>query len=222
MLALAVAIVLSIVTRINVGVVAIAFAWLIGAFGAGTGVDAVVRGFPSSLFLTLAGVTLLFTIAQENGTLEDLANRAVGIARGNARWLPVIFFVIAMLVSTVGPGAIASVALVVPLAMAIGARAKVPHFLTALMVANGASAGTLSPISSVGVIATAIIAKSGDVGHEGKVWFANLAAHAIVALLAYFVFGGLRLSGEAPVACFRFGGDQVRDAQFARDRPGDE
>ncbi len=196
-LALAVAIVLSIVTRINVGVVAIAFAWLIGAFGAGTGVDAVVRGFPSSLFLTLAGVTLLFTIAQENGTLEDLANRAVGIARGNARWLPVIFFVIAMLVSTVGPGAIASVALVVPLAMAIGARAKVPHFLTALMVANGANAGNLSPISSVGVIANAGMAKAGLVGHEGKVWFANLAAHAIVALLAYFVFGGLRLSGEA-------------------------
>jgi di/tricarboxylate transporter len=197
LVALVAAIALSIVSRINVGVVAIAFAWVIGAYVGDIGVDAVLRAFPASLFLTLAGVTLLFAIAHENGTLEHLTHRAVGLARGNARLLPLIFFAIALLVSTVGPGAIASVALVAPLTMVIGERAGVPYFLTALMVANGANAGNLSPISSVGVIANSSMASAGLAGHEAKVWFANLAAHAIVALAAYFMLGGFRLTGEA-------------------------
>ena len=198
-MALVLAIVLSIASRVNVGLVAIAFAWLIGAYVDGVGVDEVLEGFPSSLFLTLTGVTLLFAIAQQNGTLEHLAHRAVGLARGNARYLPAIFFGIALLVSTVGPGAIASVALVVPLAMAIGERAGVPHFLTALMVANGANAGNLSPISSVGVIANSSMARAGLGGNEGKVWFANLAAHAAVALAAYVMLRGWRLAGRVEV-----------------------
>jgi di/tricarboxylate transporter len=195
-IALVTAIVLSIVSRINVGLVAIAFVGLIGAYVEGVGTATVLEAFPSSLFLTLTGVTLLFAIAQANGTLEHLAMRAVGLARGNARVLPFIFFAIAFLVSTVGPGAIAAVALVVPVAMAVGARADVPHFLTALMVANGANAGNLSPISAVGVIANTSMASAGLVDHEGKVWFANFAAHAVVAIAAYLLLGGWRLRGE--------------------------
>jgi di/tricarboxylate transporter len=194
LLALVAAIVLSIVTRVNVGIVAIAFAWVVGIFIAGLDAAAILRGFPVSLFVTLVGVTLLFAAASENGTLERLAHRAVRLARGNARLLPPIFFAIAATISMVGPGAIASVALVVPLAIAIGARAGVPHFLTALMVANGANAGNLSPVSSVGVIANTTMAEAGIGGHEGKVWFANLAAHALVALAAYIMLGGWRLS----------------------------
>lgn len=198
-LALGAAIVLSVVSRINVGLVAIAFAGLMAAYVEGVGNGMVLGAFPSSLFLTLAGVTLLFSIAQQNGTLEHLAMEAVGLARGSARILPIIFFGIAFAVSTVGPGAIAAVALVVPVAMAVGARAAVPPFLTALMVANGANAGNLSPISAVGVIANTSMASAGLVGYEAQVWFANFAAHALVALAAYFLLGGWRLSGEGAV-----------------------
>src|SRR5690606_27724675 len=123
--------------------------------------------------------------------------RAVGLARGHARVLPVIFFGIAMIVSTVGPGAIASVALGVPMAMIIGEHAGVPHFLTALMVANGANGGHPPPIRAVGVLANTSLANAGLVGHEGKVWFANFVAHALVALGAYLLLGGWRQEGEA-------------------------
>lgn len=195
-LALIAAIILSVVSRINVGIVAIAFVGLMAAYVGGVGSGMVLDAFPASLFLTLAGVTLLFAIAQQNGTLERLAMRAVRLARGNARFLPFIFFAIAALISSVGPGAIAAVALVVPVAMAVGGRAQVPHFLTALMVANGANAGNLSPISAVGVIANTSMASAGLVGHEAKVWFANFAAHLVVAVAAYFMLGGWRLTGD--------------------------
>jgi di/tricarboxylate transporter len=197
LLALVIAIVASIATRINVGLIAIAFAWLVGAYVADLGAPAVVRGFPSTLFVTLAGVTLLFAAVETNGTLQRLAHRAAGLARGDARLLPVIFFVLAGAISTVGPGAISSVALVAPLAMAIGGRAAVPPFLTALMVANGANAGNLSPISSVGVIANTTMVEAGLGAHPTKVWVANFAAHTLVALAAYVLLGGHRLKGAA-------------------------
>jgi di/tricarboxylate transporter len=197
LLALLFAIVLSVVSRINVGLVAIGLAWLVGVYVADMAADAVIRGFPSTLFVTLVGVTLLFAAADANGTLAAVAQRAVRLARGNARVLPVLFFLIAAVVSSIGPGAISSVALVVPLAMVVGDRAGVPHFLTALMVANGANAGNLSPVSAVGVIVNNAMAEAGLPGHEGKVWLANLIVHVIVAGVAYLLLGGHRLTGRA-------------------------
>jgi di/tricarboxylate transporter len=193
LLALLVAIALSLTSRVNVGVLAMAFAWVIGTTVAGLGAEQVTAGFPSGLFVTLAGVTFFFALSESNGTLERLANRAVLLAGGNARVIPVVFFLIAFTLSSVGPGAISSVALLIPLAMAVGVRAGVPRFLTALMVANGANAGNLSPVSAVGVIANSRMAEAGIGGHEAKVWIANLVAHAAVALAAYLFLGGRRL-----------------------------
>lgn len=188
LIALGVAVVLSCTSRINVGVLAIAFAWLIGVYHAGLSANAVADGFPVALFLTLTGVTLLFALAETNGALERVTHKLVGATGGGRRALPILFFLIAGAVSSVGPGAISAVALVVPLAMTIGSRAGVPRVLTALMVANGANAGNLSPFSAVGVIANTKMAEVGLGGHEARVWFANFAAHAIVGLAAYVLF----------------------------------
>jgi di/tricarboxylate transporter len=97
----------------------------------------------------------------------------------------------------IGPGAILSTALVAPYAMSVGTRAGVPTFLIALMVANGANAGNLSPFSTVGAIVSGLMTRVGLGGHEFRLWFFHAAAHVCVALAAYLLFGGLRLSGRA-------------------------
>jgi Na+/H+ antiporter NhaD/arsenite permease-like protein len=196
LLALLLAIVFSCTSRVNVGVLAFALAWIFGLLG-GAGPDVVVKSFPAQLFVTLAGVTLLFALAESNGTLERLAAAALRLARGDARALPILLFFIACAVSTVGPGAIASVALVAPMAMAVARRAGLSPFLTALAVTNGANAGNLSPVSAVGVIANTKMAEAGLGGHETKVWAANFAAHVVVGAVAYVALGGLRLKGRA-------------------------
>jgi di/tricarboxylate transporter len=188
LLALLVAIVLSCTSRINVGLLAIAFAWLIGTGPAGWRADQVMAGFPASLFITLTGVTLLFGLAEVNGTLERLARRVIRWSGGHPRVVPIVFFLAAGLLSSVGPGAISAVALLIPLAMAIGIQAGVPRVLTALMVANGANAGNLSPISAVGIIANSRMAEAGLGEHEFRVWFANFAAHLLVAAAAWLLF----------------------------------
>jgi len=196
LLALLAAIVLSCTTQINVGLLSMALAWIIGVFVAGWSPNQIAGGFPTQLFLTLAGVTLLFAVSESNGTIDALARRAMRLARGTARMVPLLFFLIAMAISSIGPGAIAATALVVPIAMVLGGRYGIPALLIALMVANGANAGNLSALSSVGVVANAKMAEVGLGGHEWKVWLANFAAHAAVAAAAWLIFGGLRLSGR--------------------------
>ena len=198
LVALLVAIAISMASKLNVGVLAMALAWLIGTYVAGFRVEQVAAGFPASLFLTLTGVTLLFALAESNGTLERLAHRAVGLARGKTRLIPILLFVIAFLLSSMGPGSITTVALLIPISMAVGNRAGVPKFLTALAVANGANAGNMSPISSIGIIANTKMAEAGLGGHEAKVWIANFVAHVIVMAGAYVLFGGWKLPARAP------------------------
>ena len=196
LLALIATIVLSIVSRINVGLVAIAMAWIISLFATDVGADVVVRGFPASLFLTLTGVTLLFACAEANGTLEALARRSVRRVGRNPVLLPVLFFVIAGTVASVGPGAISTVAMMAPMAMAMGAQAGSPPFLTALMLANGANSGNLSPLSAVGIVANDRMGEAGLHGHEAKVWFFNFASHVLVSLVVWLWFARRRPDPE--------------------------
>src|SRR5258706_2335487 len=187
-LALLLAIAVSMVSRINVGLISIALAWLVGVYGANMKPDAVMGGFPASLFLTLCGVTWLFGLADVNGGFGAIAHSAAGLVRGEARLLPLVLFVIAGVLSAIGPGAVPAVAMLIPLALAIGRSAQLPPMLIALMVANGANAGNLSPISAVGIIANSRMASAGLVGHELQVMLANFLAHLLVALGAYAWF----------------------------------
>jgi di/tricarboxylate transporter len=191
--ALFVTVFLSCVTELNVGVLAIGMAWIIGVYFGGIPVSDIVAGFPSHLFLTLVGVTLLFAQAQLNGTLDKIAHKAVGLCRGNAGLIPVMFFVVAAALASMGPGNIASAALMAPVAMAVGGRARVPAFLMAIMVGNGANAGSLSPFAPTGIIVNGLMTKIGMPGLEWQVYGTNLLAHAGVAFTGYLLFGGARL-----------------------------
>lgn len=148
------------------------------------------------LLITLAGVTLLFGCAQANGTMEGGARQVLRLCKGRIALLPPAYFLLAALLAMVGPGAILSTALLAPFAMTTGYRAGVPPFLIALMVANGANAGNMSPFSTVGAIVSTLMTQQGLGGHEYRVWFFHGAAHVAVAVAAYLLFGGLALFHE--------------------------
>jgi len=115
--ALVLALVVSCVSPINIGVLAIVLAWVVGVYFGGMRVEQVLAGFPVPLFLTLAGVTLMFAQAQGNGTLDRVAQRAVRMCRGIAGVIPMMFFVMTAALSSSGPGNIAATALMAPLGM---------------------------------------------------------------------------------------------------------
>ena len=198
--ALLIAVTLSMVTTINVGIVCLAFAWIVGVHLGGMSMGDVLEGFPTQLFITLAGVTLLFSMARGNGTLEQVTERAVRLCRGHAGFLPILFFFLALALSTIGPGSIGATALMAPPAMAVAARTGGSFFLMALMIGNGALAGSLSPFSPTGVVANGVMVRMGFPGLEWQTFFNNILGHTFVAFAGYALLGGLRLFRRGPQA----------------------
>ncbi len=198
--ALALAVIVSCVSRLNVGVLALALAWIVGVYIGGIPVNTVMGGFPGPLFLTLTGVTLLFALADTNGTLERIAHHAVRICRGNAGAIPVMFFLLGAALGSMGPGNIATAALLAPLAMATAVKKGIPLFLMAIMVGNGANSGALSPFAPTGIIVNGIMARNGMPGYEVPTYLYNLLAHAFVAFAGYALFGGVKLFREGSTA----------------------
>src|SRR5262245_37791798 len=91
--ALGLVVLASCTVRLNPGFLAVVLAWVIGVYlaprwGTEIGLKGVAAGFPAELFLTLVGVTLLFTQAQVNGTLDQVARAAVRGCRGNVGLMP--------------------------------------------------------------------------------------------------------------------------------------
>ena len=191
--ALVVSIVVSCTLRLHVGFLAISLAWVVGVYVAGMSAREVMGGFPTRLFLTLSGVTLLFSQAQLNGTLDRVAYRAVKYARGNVGVMPMMFFLLAFGLASIGPGNIAATALVAPMAMAVSWQVGIPPFLMSIMVGMGANAGSLSPIAPTGVIVNGVMDGIGLGEFVLHTYLNNMIAHTLVVFVAYFALGGVRL-----------------------------
>ena len=82
LIALAAAIILGFVRKLNVGIVAIALAYIIG-IAYGLSAKQITGGFSSSMAMTMIGVMYLFAIVSKNGTLELLAQKITDLAHGN-------------------------------------------------------------------------------------------------------------------------------------------
>lgn len=197
--ALILALALSSISAINVGFLAIVLAWVVGVYAGHMTVDQVIAGFPVSLFLTLVGLTLLFSMAQVNGTLDRITHKAVSRAAGTPGVIPFVFFILTSVLAAIGPGHIAATALMAPLAMAAAGRYGIPPLLMAIMVANGASSGSLSPIAPTGVVVEGITTKIGMGDVRWAIYLNNFVAHTAIAWTGYLLLGGWRLLRKAPL-----------------------
>jgi di/tricarboxylate transporter len=195
--ALALAIVLSCTSRLNVGLLALALAWIIGVYVGDLPLREVTAGFPVDLFLTLVGVTLLFSQAHVNGTLDIVAHNAMRLCRGRVGLVPIMYFALGAALASAGPGNIATTGLLAPMAMATALKMRMSPFLMAIMVGNGCNSGSLSPLAPTGIIVTGLMERIGLPGLQLETWAYNFLAHTIVAFAGYFLFGGLRLLARA-------------------------
>jgi Na+/H+ antiporter NhaD/arsenite permease-like protein len=191
LIALLIAIVVSMVAGVNVGLLSMGFAFVVGAIGGMHG-EQIVKAFPSDLFVILLGVSYMFSLAEVNGTLERLTRASLRLVRGNGAVIPLLFFILGTILSAIGPGAIPAIALLAAPAAAVSVRTGVPYFLVGVCLMHGAISGTMSPIAPMGVVAAKIVQPM--VGNISMRLFLDLfVANIIIAVIAYFIFGGPKL-----------------------------
>ncbi len=193
LIALLIAIVVSVTTSLNIGTLAIGLSLIVGNYVGGVKIPDIIKGYPTSLFILLAGTTYLFAIAQTNGTLEKITKYAIKAVRGNVAMLPIVLFFLAFGLSAMGPGQITISALLAPPAMLLAGEVGISPLLMALVVGNGAQAGAMSPIAPPGIISASLLAKMGVTDVGVVLWMNMLITHVAVSILAYLLFGGIKL-----------------------------
>lgn len=198
LLALLVVIVISCTSRLNPGVAAVAMAWFIARwaaphFDSPFTEKAVWAGFPAELFLTLLGVSWLFAQAEANGTLRQVAAAIESLCQGRRGLLPILFFVMAVVLGSLGPGNIAMAGLIAPVAMAAAKRTGISPLLMAVMVGHGAIGSTVSPFTAAGVVANQKLFEIGLSDVAWKIFAWNVAANCLAAAGGFVLLGGWRL-----------------------------
>lgn len=178
---------------INLGVMAFVAAFLVGTLVGGFDVDEIFGGFPGDLFVLLAGITLLFAIAQRNGTVDLLMDWGLRLVRGNVGFIPWVMFALTTLLTAVGALSAAAVAIVAPIALRFAAQYRINPLMMGIMLIQGATAGAYSPISPFGVIANGVLETRGLPQWPVLLFVNSLAFNALVAAAVFFAFGGHRL-----------------------------
>ncbi|KAF1020377.1 MAG: hypothetical protein GAK30_02521 [Paracidovorax wautersii] len=178
---------------INMGVIAFVGAFLVGTLVAGLNAKTIMGGFPADLFLTLAGITYLFALAQNNGTINWLVNLAVRAVRGHIAAIPWIMFGITAGLTSVGAVSPAAVAIIAPIALGFAHRYGISPLMMGLMVIHGAQGGGFSPISIYGGITNRIVANAGLPLNETATMMASFTINLAVSVLLFVAMGGLKL-----------------------------
>jgi Na+/H+ antiporter NhaD/arsenite permease-like protein len=181
------------VAPVNMGVLALVAAFVIGTLYTDLVGEDIALLFPGDLFVLLVGITYLFAIAQSNGTIGWLVAASVRAVGGRLAVIPWVIFVVAGILTAVGAVSPAAVAILAPLALGVAARYGISQLLMGLMVVHGAQAGGFSPISIYGVIVNGVVARADLPGNDIYLFLASLVFNTLVAVVVFVVFGGLPL-----------------------------
>jgi di/tricarboxylate transporter len=178
---------------INLGSLSLAMTFLVGAIFVGENVKEIYSGFPVELLALLAGVTYLFAIAENNGTVGRVVEAAARLVRSRRALIPWGVFVIAALPAMAGALGTAGVALLAPLALRLARWHDIDRRMIGLMVVHGSACGNFSPLNALGAIVTQSVERNGLQMSSSALFLGNLAYNIVLATIIYLVFGGLRL-----------------------------
>jgi di/tricarboxylate transporter len=181
---------------INMGALAFVAAFVVGTLSVGLTTDEILGGFPAELVLTLIGVTYLFAIAQNNGTVDLLVRGAVKLVGGHVAAIPWIMFFVTALLTAIGALSPAAVAIIAPIALTFAARHGINPLLMGMMVIHGAQGGGFSPISVYGVTVNDIVEDAGLPNSSIQVFLGSLFFNLAIALALFLVLGGRKLLGR--------------------------
>ena len=179
---------------IHMGALALAAAFVFGMWvlpgDADARVDQIAAGFPGDLFVVLTGVTYLFAIARNNGTIDWLVDAAMRSVRGRMSLVPWAMFFVASALSAVGAAGPATVAMVAPVGIGFALRYRIHPVAVGLMIVNGGSAGSFSPIGIFGSITNSVVERSGLQVSPSALFFICMLFSVVLGAVIVALFRG--------------------------------
>jgi len=185
-------------TKINFGLLGIAFAFLFGCLLADMSPSKVLGLWPAKLFFQMFTVTFFYAFAINNGTLELFARKLVYMVRKSAFLLPIILWLVGFVLAGIGPGSVAMFLVLSPIIMQVAKESEMHPVLAAIVIATGPNSGAWSPIAVNGITTRGLIETAGydtaqAAAYANVVWRNMIIASIIIFIIGYFVFRGFKL-----------------------------
>ncbi len=218
-LALVALFVVGTVLPINMGALAFVAAWLVGMFSLHLDEKEIISGISGDLVLTLIGVTYLFAVAKNNGTVDLIVRAAVRVVGGRVALIPWVMFAVTALLTAIGAASPAACAIIGPIALGFAGRYNINALMMGMFVVHGAQAGGFSPISIYGTITNSVMRDNDLPVGEVTVFLTSLFVNLAIAIVLFVVLGGRELMSRRidPDDAVETSGDRADDSAA----PGD-
>lgn len=196
-LLIAVSIGLGFYFKINIGLFGMFFSYIVGVFVLDMKVKSIINLWPTNLFFTIMTITFFYGFAISNGTLEKIAVKTVYAARKVAFSIPIVCYLLAFIMTAIGPGPYAVYVFLAPIIMAIAEEIKMNKILAAIIVVSGVVAGCFSNYGVGGSITRGYIEAAGYVDmatqYTSRVFWNTFLAETILFFIAYIFFKGYKV-----------------------------
>lgn len=177
------AIIIGNVCKLNTGIVAAAFAFIIGTLTMGLTADKIVGFWPDKIFFFIIACGLFFGFAVENGTVDALGKKLLYLTNGRAALIPWIIWIIGFIVGAMGAG-VASITIIGPLCFPVAAAAGINPLMTATAIMCGCIVGFNNPFTGqMGVTIMNLISDSAGYPDQAPFWSMDVWISRVVLML---------------------------------------
>ena len=190
--ALIIAIILGFFRKTNVGIIAIGMTFLLGKYFGIKDKD-IIKGFSSSLFLTMAGVSYLFGLLMTNNTLENLSAKIVSVTGKNKILLPIIMFLLGALLCAVGPGAIPTLAIMPIIAVPIAVASGYNPVMLAIIAQCGVMGARMSPLTPEAAVVIDLMSNQNLDTNMLPIFLCHLLTGLLISVFAFIYYKGWKL-----------------------------
>lgn len=209
LLVLILVIVIGFVRKINVGLVAILAAVILGSVVGDSDSD-IIGGFGASLFIMLLGVSFLCAVATTNGSLELAAKKFLRLSGGHAVVAPFLMYIIGYAIAAIGPGCVPALGIVAALSLPLGKTTGYDSVMLAAVGQLGSMAGRFSPITPESVLIKGLADEQGITGYQTNVLIYATVTTIVLSVAIFFLFKSHKVKDRCT--------EQESTAKFSRNQ----
>lgn len=188
--------ILAFTRKTNMGILAFGAAMILGRIIGMTDKE-IVKTLSQSLFVTLTGITLLFSAVNSTGALEMVSKKIAHIFGKKVWTLPIIAYLIGFILAIIGPGAIPPTTLVVTMTVSIAISAGYNPIMMGVIGGLGLMGGRVAAITPEGNLVATLAAEQGITSNVIlAVCTFQIVTTVIAAAAIFFIMGGHKVKGE--------------------------
>ena len=181
--------------KINVGLVAILAVTIFGTF-IGEKDSVIIKGFSSSLFIMLLGVSFICSIGITNGSLELMSKKILKLSGGYAFIAPILIYIIGFGIAAIGPGCVPALGIVAALSLPLGKSTGYDPVMLAIIGEIGSFTGRFSPITPESLLIQKLTEPQGITNYQSIILIYASVTTIILSVIIFIIFKGYKVKTQ--------------------------